>query len=133
PGTPIAAVPAVAIARLAGFDMARADDDDTVQRVLAAISVGLTAVLASSLAVYWLPWPLAVTLAALFVLGTPVMSTMGTTLWSTNLSLVAVFAALVLLSREERSSGPRRVVLIGALLGFTCWCRPTAILPAGLA
>jgi len=133
PGTPIAAVPAVAIARLAGFDMARADDDDTVQRVLAAISVGLTAVLASSLAVYWLPWPLAVTLAGLFVLGTPVMSTMGTTLWSTNLSVVAVFAALVLLSRQERSSGPRRVVLIGALLGFTCWCRPTAILPAGLA
>ncbi len=57
PGTPIAALPAVAIARLAGLDMARSVDDDIVQRALAAMSIGLTAILASSLAVRWLRWP----------------------------------------------------------------------------
>lgn len=132
PGTPIAALPAVAIARLAGLDMTRAEDDHTVQRALAAISVGLTAVLASSLAVRWLPWPLAVTLAGILVFGTPVMSTMGTALWSTNLTVVATLAALVLLSKCDISSRPGRAAVIGALLGFACWCRPTAILLAGL-
>src|SRR4029450_691938 len=34
PGTPLLSVPAVAIARLFGFDMARPEDDDRVQRVL---------------------------------------------------------------------------------------------------
>lgn len=132
PGTPIAALPAVAIARLAGLDMARAEDDDTVQRALAALTVGLTAVLASSLAVRWLPWPLAVTLAGIFVFGTPVMSTMGTALWSTNLTVVAASAALVLLSKDDTAARPGRAAAIGALLGFACWCRPTAILLAGL-
>lgn len=132
PGTPIAALPAVAVARLAGLDMSRPDDDDRVQRVLAAISVGLTAILASLLAVRWLPWPLALTLAGIFVFGTPVMSTLGTALWSTNFTVVAVFAALVLVSRYQVASGLRHATLIGVLLGFACWCRPTAIVPAGL-
>lgn len=132
PGTPIAALPAVAIARLARLDMTRAKDDDAVQRALAAISVALTAVLASSLAGCWLAWPLAVTLAGILVFGTPVMSTMGTALWSTNLTVVAAFAALLLLARSEMSPRPRRAAAIGALLGFACWCRPTAVLLAGL-
>ena len=132
PGTPIAAVPAVAIARLAGFDMARVQDDDKLQRVLAAICVAVTTVLASTLAVRWLPWPLAITLTGIFVFGTPVMSTMATALWSTDLTVVAVLGALVLLSRHQVPLGMRRALLIGALLGFACWCRPTAVVPAGL-
>jgi hypothetical protein len=133
PGTPIAALPAVAIARVAGLDMARSDDDDKVQRALAAISVGITAVLAASLAVRWLRWPLATTLAGVFVFGTPVMSTMGTALWSTNLTVVASLFALLLFSRGDASGGgPVRAAAIGALLGFAFWCRPTAILLAGL-
>jgi hypothetical protein len=132
PGTPIAALPAVAIARFAGLDMARPEDDDTVQRALAAISVGLTAVLASLLAMRWLPWPLAVTLAGIFVFATPVISTMGTALWSSNVTVLATLAALVLLSRDGAPPGPGRAAVVGALLGFACWCRPTAIALAGL-
>ena len=133
PGTPTAALPAVAIARLAGLDMARSEDDDKVQRTLAAISVGITAVLASSLAVRWLRWPLATALAGIFVFGTPVMSTMGTALWSTNLTVVASLSALLLVSRYDASGGgPVRAAAIGALLGFAFWCRPPAILLAGL-
>src|SRR5688500_8129937 len=105
PGTPIAALPAVAIARFARFDMARAEDDDTVQRALAAISVGLTAVLASLLAAGWVPWPLAITLASILVFGTPVMSTMATAFWSTNVTVVAALAALLLLSRSDMRCG----------------------------
>jgi hypothetical protein len=133
PGTPTAALPAVAIARLAGLDMARSGDDDKVQRTLAAISLGITAVLASSLAVRWLRWPLATTLAGIFVFGTPVMSTMGTALWSTNLTVVASLSALLLVSRYDTSGGgPVRAATIGALLGFAFWCRPPAFLLAGL-
>jgi len=133
PGTPIAALPAVAIARLAGLDMARSEDDDVVQRALAAISVGITAVLASLLAARWLPWPLATTLAGMLVFGTPVMSTMGTALWSTNLTVVASLFALLLVSTCGAScGGPVRAAAIGALLGFAFWCRPPALLLAGL-
>lgn len=133
PGTPMAALPAVAIARVAGLDMARSGDDDKVQRVLAAISVGVTAVLAALLAVRWLRWPLATMLAGVFVFGTPVMSTMGTSLWSTNLTVVVSMLALLLVARGDASGGgPLRAAAIGALLGFAFWCRPTAILLAGL-
>jgi hypothetical protein len=133
PGTPAAALPAVAIARLAGFDMARPGDDDKVQRALAAISVGITAVLASALAVRWLRWPLATTLAGILVFGTPVMSTMGTALWSTNLTVVVTLSALLLVSRCDASGGgPVRAATLGALLGFAFWCRPPAVLLAGL-
>lgn len=133
PGTPVAALPAVAIARLAGLDMERSRDDDKVQRALAAITVGITAVLASLLAVRWLRWPLATTLAGILVFGTPVVSTMGTAFWSTNLTVVASLAALLLLSRCDASDGgPGRAATIGALLGFAFWCRPTAVLLAGL-
>jgi len=133
PGTPIAALPAVAIARLAGLDMARSGDDDKVQRALAAISVAITVVLAASLAARWLRWPLAAALAGVFVFGTPVMSTIGTALWSTNLTVVASMSALLLVSRGDASGGgPLRAAATGALLGFACWCRPTAILLAGL-
>ena len=134
PGTPIVAVPAVAIARLAGLDMVRAEDDDTLQRVLAAISVGAVAMLASLLALRWLPWPLATTLAAIFVFGTPVMSTMGTAFWSTNVTVVITLAVLLLLSGYDVSTGgPSRAAGIGLLLGFAFWCRPPAFLIAGLA
>ncbi|MGH9308196.1 MAG: hypothetical protein ACRD1U_02400 [Vicinamibacterales bacterium] len=133
PGTPVAALPAVAIARLAGLDMARSRDDDKVQRALAAISVGITAVLASSLAGRWLRWPLATTLAGIFVFGTPVISTMGTAFWSTNLTVVASLAALLIVSRCDASGGgPVRAATTGALLGFAFWCRPPAFLLAGL-
>lgn len=133
PGTPMAALPAVAIARVAGLDMARSGDDDKVQRALAAISVGITAVLAALLAVRWLRWPLATMLAGVFVFGTPVMSTMGTSLWSTNLTVVVSMLALLLVARGDASGGgPLRAAAIGALLGFAFWCRPTAILLAGL-
>jgi hypothetical protein len=133
PGTPMAAVPAVAIARVAGLDMARSGDDDKVQRALAAISVGITAVLAALLAVRWLRWPLATMLAGVFVFGTPVMSTMGTSLWSTNLTVVVSMLVLLLVARGDASGGgPVRAAAIGALLGFAFWCRPTAILLAGL-
>ena len=131
PGTPIAALPAVAIARFVGLDMARSEDDHKVQRALAAISVGITAVLASALATCWLPWPLATALAGIFVFGTPVMSTMGTALWSTNLTVVTALSALLLLARGHRSCrGPGRSFAIGALLGFGFCCRPPALLLA---
>ena len=133
PGAPIAALPAVAIARLASLDMARPEDDDRLQRVLAAISVGIALILAFLLALRWLRWPLATTLAGVFVFGTPVMSTMGTAFWSTNVTVVVTLAALLLLSRLDGASGrPVRAAGIGLLLGFAFWCRPPAFLFAAL-
>ena len=114
PGTPLLSVPAVAIARLAGFDMARREDDDKVQRVLAAISVGAAAVLASLLALRSLPWPLAVLLAGIFVFGTPVISTMGTAFWSINAMLLATMSALLLLPGESSRSGAARATAAGS-------------------
>jgi len=61
------------------------------------------------------------------------MSTMGTALWSTNLTVVASLSALLLVSRCDASGGgPIRAFTIGALLGFAFWCRPPAFLLAGL-
>jgi len=134
PGTPLLSVPAVAIARVAGFDMARPKDDDRVQRVLAAISVGAAAVLLSVLALRWLSWPAATALAAMFVFATPLISTMGTAFWSINATVVITLFALVLLSGFDAShGGPARAAGIGVLLGAAFWCRPTASAIAGLA
>jgi hypothetical protein len=133
PGTPIAVLPAVAVARVAGFDMALWQDDYAVQHVLAAISVGVSAFLLTMLAVRWVAWPLAAMLAAVFVSGTPVMSTMGTALWSTNLNVVLALGALLLMARcGGGCPGPLRAGAIGAMLGFAFWCRPTAFALGGL-
>jgi hypothetical protein len=133
PGAPLIALPAVAIAQLAGLDMSRVEDDDEVQRIVAAISVGIAALLAFLFALRWLPWPLTTLLTAVFVFGTPVMSTMSTAFWSTNATVVVTLAALVLLARYDASTaGVRRSVAIGLLLGFAFWCRPPAFLLAAL-
>ena len=133
PGTPFLAAPAVALARLAGMDMTRAEDDDRLQRTLAAASVGLVAALAALVACQWLPPAPALMLAGIFVLGTPVISTMATALWSTNAVVAATMAALLLLSRfDATASGPRVAAVAGGLLGFAFWCRPPAFLVAGL-
>jgi hypothetical protein len=133
PGAPLLSVPAVAIARVSGLDMARPEDDDSVQRVLAAISVGAAAVVASLLALRWLPWPIAVTLAGIFVFGTPLISTMGTAFWSINAMLIATSSALLLLSGfDAPRGGALRAAAAGALLGFAFWCRPTASAIAGI-
>ena len=134
PGTPIAVLPAVAVARLAGFDMARWQDDYAVQHVLAAISVGVSAFLMTMLALRWVAWPLAAMLAAVFVSGTPMMSTMGTALWSSNLSVVLALGALLLMARcGGGRPDPLRAGAIGAMLGFAFWCRPPAFVIGGLA
>jgi hypothetical protein len=133
PGTPLLAVPAVAIARVAGLDMARPEDDDRLQRVLAAISVGLAAILASLLALRWLPWRPATLLAAVFIFGTPVISTMGTAFWSINATVLAALLALLLLSGLDHTRrGLARAVATGTVLGAALWCRPTAVALAGL-
>jgi hypothetical protein len=134
PGTPLLSLPAVAVARLAGFDMARPEDDDRVQRALAALSVGAASVLASLLALRSLSWPLAVLLTGIFVFGTPVISTMGTAFWSINAMLLATMSALLLLPGSETPRfGTARAGAAGILLGFGFWCRPTASAIAAVA
>ncbi|NJN15694.1 MAG: hypothetical protein HC822_05125 [Oscillochloris sp.] len=111
-GTSLAAVPAVAAARMFGMDMALPADDYALQNLLAALSVaalfGLGYLVCRA---FVQPWP-ALIIAAVTVLSTALMPTMGGALWSTNLAVLCVTAALAILVQPEQNR------LCGALIGI---------------
>lgn len=132
PGTPLLALPAVAVALAAGFDCAQPADDRRLQVLLSALVVAASFLLFEALARLHLPDGAAFVAALVLVLGTSVSSTLGTALWSHGPSmLLAGLALLHLLGRWKRGEPPSGAAL-GVLL-FGAWIsRPTAVIPAAL-
>jgi hypothetical protein len=130
-GTSLAALPAVWLANRFGFDMAQAPYEHFVQDLLSALTVATVCALFYALAAPFVGRRSALLLAFVFTLGTSVASTMGTALWSFNLTMLCTLTALLLLVRSG-AAGPtlQRAALIGLLIVFAYIARPTALAPA---
>jgi hypothetical protein len=135
-GSSIVAAPAVWIANRFGMDMVRYQDENKMQRVLAALSVGLTFVALVLIAFEYLGLGPAFVLAFFFAYGGPVISIGGTAYRSHNTAML--LNSLVILSIVREEMGRRRLfhpTVLGALLAFGYVCRPTTgslIVAAGL-
>ena len=125
-GPSLAALPAVALARLGGLDMRSARDDIRVQRWLAAVCVGIVLLLVHALGRRYLPEPAALFLAVAVTLGTSLTSTLGTAWWSMDPEILFLLLAL-LWALPDRSGRTPRPALAGTALWAAFLCRPTAV------
>jgi len=132
-GPSLISVPFVLIANSLGYDMRTADNYE-LQRILSAATVLLVFLLAYALARTYLDnWP-SLVLAFVAVLGSSLVSTLGTALWSHNYAVLFTGAALLIIAREAiGKSSSYSPVLVGLLLFLSFINRPSTvafILPA---
>lgn len=125
-GTSLLSVPAVAVADVLGLEMVESGDESRVQILLAALTVAGTFLLIFALATAYLPFAWALGYALTFVLGSSLVSTMGTALWSFNYTVVLTLACLVLLHGPWLRRGATQPGILGLLLFTAFLCRPTA-------
>jgi hypothetical protein len=132
PGAALTAVPALALARLAGVGplAPRPEVLWLAGKATAALLVAASAAVVYFAAVGWAPRWAAIALMLLYGLGTCVWSTSSQSLWqhaSAGLFLTSGVALLL------KTPGARRACFAGLLLGLATACRPTLALVAAAA
>ncbi len=128
-GTSLLAVPAVWLARLRGEDMIYPEDNRALQNSLSSLTVVAAALLIWAAGRHGLSRSATFALTFAFVFGSPIASTLGTALWSSNLALVlGLGAVLLVVAHERRPLGRRTELALGALVFFAYLCRPTMAL-----
>jgi hypothetical protein len=136
PGTPFLAVPWVVGMGWLGQDVVDAhgryqpDIDRRGQRILAALwTAALAAILFLAARTLLAPGPsLWITLAA--ALGSPLWSTASRSLWTHTAATLLQGAVVLVLLRSARTDRPPPPVLLGTLLAWGFFCRPTGAIPA---
>lgn len=127
-GPSLFALPFVAAARWLDQDMTLYSDNDATQNVLSGLTIvmvfGLLFILACCYVNEWV----SLGLALVFVLGTGVISTMGTAFWTHNLSVPIFLLALWLLARYETEyTATIHPYLLGLLIFGAYVCRAAAV------
>lgn len=125
-GTPIFATPFVALGKAVGLSPINKYDDTDLQMLIAATLIVFIFLLLFRLALLYLPDWGALVFAALFTIGSSLVSTLGTALWSQNFQVI--FICLALLELATAAKGKRETVRggwLGAWLFAAYLCRPT--------
>ena len=125
-GTSVFTVPAVWLASLGGRDMAASDQNSALQGLLSALTVALAFPLIFALCRFFVSAGRSLLLACAFAFGSSTASTLGTALWSSNLTLLFNLLVLVLLVRDRHGPKNASPYLLGLLLFCSYFCRPTA-------
>ncbi|MFZ2236311.1 MAG: glycosyltransferase family 39 protein [Dokdonella sp.] len=127
-GTSLLSVPAVAMANLIGWQML--DHEAPVQIAIVLIVTLLQLWLLYRIARLFVSAWTALALAALCVLGTTLMSTNATALWSHDFAVLFASVALLLALRTMRGQVPLAAFWLGTSLFLAYLCRPTMALLA---
>jgi len=128
-GTPLFAMPAVGVANLLGYDMADAAQEAATQNFISAVLVGLSFYVIYRICRCFLPAGAALFITATTFLGSALISTMATALWSIDFAVL--FVALSLLVLSKQATGERRPshpYLLGFFLFGAYLCRPSTFL-----
>jgi hypothetical protein len=132
-GTAFLSAPFVWLNNLRGPRMLNPQADAAVQNTLSAVTVAIAFVLVYLIARYFIAAQYSAVFAAGCVFGGPLMSTMGTALWSSNLAVVFVLWALLFLVRRAHDQARGSGLLFGAVLFLAYLCQPTTLIFAILA
>ena len=127
-GTPLLATPAVAVARLVGYDLTNIDQQNQLQNGLAALSTAGIWLLLVALLRLLLPAATALPLALVIMVGSTLTSTLGTALWSHHGAVASALAALLLLVGWQSGRWARPGPLLGLLLFLSFLSRPSMAL-----
>lgn len=129
PGAPLLEVPMVALARLAGLDMANQAQESFMERqvcalcmvaVLGALYVGFSVLV---------PARRALPVAFLVLMASTYSGSIASSMANSQMPEIALLTwTQAWLLRFDRGGGPLRGWLLGLFLGLAYWCRPTALL-----
>lgn len=128
-GVPLVSAPAVWLANRAGWNMLDPASESALQNLLSALCCGLVLALLYRLARCFLAPAPSLALALVFQLGSPLISTLATGLWSFAYSIPLMIAALIaVVSSEAPPDGAVFTRRNGALAGFALFCLFLAVL-----
>lgn len=119
-------LPVVWVAWLMGLDMAIHDQEYILLKLMAVITSGLVFGLIYALARCYLNPPASLVIALVSVLGSTLISTLGTGLWNMNVTVILICLSLLLLARYD--TGWAKTInpfWLGFLLFAAFWARPT--------
>jgi hypothetical protein len=125
-GPSILSVPYVWLLNQFGLDMAVVQDNNWAQNLLSAILCTLIFVLLYRLCRQYLArWP-SLLIATLSVLGTGLISTMGTALWNINFAVLFIVLLLLQLAQlDQEGAKAANPYWMGFLLFAAFFCRPS--------
>lgn len=132
-GSSLLALPVVLAATGAGLDMLTPAHNYLLQNALSALTCALLFIVSLGIVRCYLPRRESVLLVGVMVLGSSLVSTLGTAFWNQGATVLLLLASLALVVRYDtgraRSLHPYP---LAALLAMAFLCRPTAALLAGL-
>jgi len=120
-GPAVLSLPAVAIARAGGWDMSRVQGNYVLQGYLAALSVVIVFLIMYQTARFYLDDKTSLLISLTATLGSTIVSTMGTALWSINFATIFVALSLYLLAKGTNSWSRYTPYGLGVLL-FLAFC-----------
>lgn len=125
-GPSILSLPVVWVANQFGADMREPGPNYQLQRWLSALSVMLNYGLIFKLTRLFFPTKHSFVLTTVLILGSSMISTMGTALWTLNFSTIFMGWSCLLLVRYEKGAGELRPFLLGVLLFLTYFMRASS-------
>jgi hypothetical protein len=135
-GTSLLALPAVAAGRVLGADLADWNTDRRFQITMAALCSAVIFILLARIGWLLIGRRIVVGLMFSVVMGSSLVSTVGSALWSFNAELICALLAIHEIARTEARPGePPRAFLAGVFIALAWICRPSAItlaVPLGL-
>ena len=124
-GTTIIHLPGIWVARQLGLDLANQKTEADLNRLFAAISLGIITFLTIALFRHRCSYPLSLFFALAIILGSGVFSTLGLALWNLNYAVVSALAILVMLDNQNLREKPDVGWFIGFFLFLGFICRPS--------
>ncbi|MCL4262173.1 MAG: hypothetical protein KJ069_03120 [Anaerolineae bacterium] len=125
-GSSVLAVPFVLPFLFMGQSMSVPTHDDTAQNLVSALVVVAIFLVLDRIGRYYLPPVASLLVAAACVLGSTLMSALGTALWNQDFTVLCVSVCLWLLVRlENKATFPLLPWLLGLCLFLAYLCRPT--------
>ncbi|MFN2188305.1 MAG: glycosyltransferase family 39 protein, partial [Candidatus Promineifilaceae bacterium] len=126
-GPSIFTLPIVAALRQSGMDMRLIEDSFLIQKILAAFTCVLMLWIVYKISRCFLDEASSVVISAVSVLGTTIISSMGTALWTINFSTIFIALSLLLLARyETKKSDTAHPIFLGILFFLAFFSRPSA-------
>jgi hypothetical protein len=130
-GTSVLSMPFVWVANLLGMDMTTAEHNHATQNLISALSCVLVFAIVYRLGRCYLDWRASLVIASVSVLGSTLISTLGTALWSINFAVVFLGLALLQVAHLDVGgyvrSGPGRArpYVLGLCLFGAYFTRPS--------
>jgi len=124
-GTSIIAIPFVWVENLRGQDMSDVTEHVALENILSALTIVIALLLMYLICRCFINPALSLIFTTIFTFGSSIASTMGTALWSINITAVLALWILLLLSRDYLQQIHLNPYLTGILLWFSFMNRPT--------